>query len=495
MSSRLPQLREVPISTVERLPELPSQKIKSDHDIETWRTTRSYYDFSLFIRRLCESVVGRTLPYEPQETSELTAQAVSSVLSLLETLDGWIDEIPPQDSPQRFGNLAFRTWGKRLEENASALLAIPAPSPLVPHILPYFLTSFGSFVRMDYGTGHEASFAMFLACLTLTRVFEPEEEEERQLVFLVLMRYLKLCWRLQDVYRLEPAGSHGVWGLDDSCFLPYIFGSAQLRDQTEIPVDAVLGYPLPPTNLYFMAIMRIHEVKHGPFYEHSSQLHAIATGVQAWSKVHTGLLKMFEAEVLGKRVVVQHIPLGGIMEWEPVSSAANPDSSAGNLALAAANTASSAASPASLSKSSASSSKSSASSSAHPGPTAAPWATAAAAIAPPSTSKGNSTAVPASATAQAPTAAPWASRSPASAPWASQSSMTAQGLTAAPWTSQAATTAPRATSRAPQAAECASCAAPTVAPWALPPPARTTGAAATRSAGASSVEDTIAEDG
>ena len=26
---------------------------------------------------------------------------------------------------------------------------------------------------------------------------------------------------------------------------------------------------------------------------------------------------MIKAEVLGKRVVVQHIPLGGLMEWEP----------------------------------------------------------------------------------------------------------------------------------------------------------------------------------
>lgn len=107
------------------------------------------------------------------------------------------------------------------------------------------------------------------------------------------------------------------------------------KDQTEIPVSAILHPPLPPTNLYFLSISRIHQVKQGPFFEHSSQLYSIATGVQYWSKVNSGLFKMYEvcgshdaispypnlsdvqAEVLGKRVVVQHIPLGGLLQWDP----------------------------------------------------------------------------------------------------------------------------------------------------------------------------------
>jgi len=122
-------------------------------------------------------------------------------------------------------------FGQRSDRILEQLLA-PEFSVIIPHAKPYLLASFGSFSRMDYGTGHETSFALFLLCLTLVRFFQPVEEEERDLVLTVFLRYLNLCWRLQDVYKLEPAGSHGVWGLDDYCFLPYIFGSGQLRGES-----------------------------------------------------------------------------------------------------------------------------------------------------------------------------------------------------------------------------------------------------------------------
>ncbi|KAI0791204.1 Phosphotyrosyl phosphatase activator [Abortiporus biennis] len=311
-------LRHIPISEVAQMNSLPTTKIKTDEDVELWKTTRSYEDYGIFLRRLNESVVGHFLPW----TSPSLCKATAAILSMLDTLDSWIDDIPPLNTPQRFGNLAFRTWGKKLEHEATNLLTILLPSELhvaIPHLTPYLLTSFGSFTRMDYGTGHETSFALLLLCLSLIRFFEPEPNQERDLVLSVFLRYLQLCWRLQDVYKLEPAGSHGVWGLDDYCFLGYIFGSAQLRE-TDIPVTAILHQPLPPTNLYFLCISRIHQVKYGPFHEHSSQLHSIAIGVPRWAKVNTGLFKMYEAEVLGKRVVVQHIPLGGILEWNVPSS-------------------------------------------------------------------------------------------------------------------------------------------------------------------------------
>ncbi|KAJ7432308.1 serine/threonine-protein phosphatase 2A activator 1 [Mycena galericulata] len=330
MARQLAQLREIPLADVPAL-ESPTLKIQTDEDVETWRRSRSYQDYAIFLRRLNESVVGRDIP----TTSASPSEAVGKLLKMLDSLDKWIDEIPPQASPQRFGNLAFRTWGRRLEKESDTLLErlLPAEyAAVIPQVKPYLLTSFGSFGRMDYGTGHETSFALFLLCLALTRFLQPVPEEERSLVLTVFPQYLRLCWRLQDAYKLEPAGSHGVWGLDDSSFLGYIFGSGQLRDQTQIPVSVVLRPPLPDNNLYFMSIMRIHQVKHGPFHEHSSQLYSIATGVPNWGKVNSGLFKMYEAEVLGKRVVVQHIPLGGLLQWDaaaPAQKEAQPSPAVG----------------------------------------------------------------------------------------------------------------------------------------------------------------------
>ncbi|KAI9456783.1 hypothetical protein F5148DRAFT_364836 [Russula earlei] len=311
-------LRHISPENLVALQAWPTPKIHTDADVEAWKQTRGYSDYSLFLRWLNEAVVGCPLPRTNPDQSE----GIHQILSLLDKLDGWIDDIPPLPTPQRFGNLAFRTWGARLEERADELLTAMMPhcSIAVPHVRPYLLTAFGSFVRMDYGTGHETSFAVFLLCLTLIRFLNFDSEEARDIVLTVFVRYLRLCWRLQDVYRLEPAGSHGVWGLDDSHFLGYIFGSAQLRDQSEVSVSGILHPPLPPTNLYFLSIMRIHQVKRGPFHEHSSQLYSIATGVATWRKVNLGLFKMYEAEVLGKRVVVQHLPLGGIVGWDIISA-------------------------------------------------------------------------------------------------------------------------------------------------------------------------------
>lgn len=134
-------------------------------------------------------------------------------------------------TPSAF-SLEWSSFLTSISQHIDQLLSTALPielHPAIPYLSPYLLASFGSFLRMDYGSGHETCFAIFLLCLSLIRFFTSEQDEERQIVLLLFVRYLRLCWRLQDVYNLEPAGSHGVWGLDDYSFLGYIFGSGQLR--------------------------------------------------------------------------------------------------------------------------------------------------------------------------------------------------------------------------------------------------------------------------
>ncbi|KAG6331065.1 hypothetical protein ID866_8026 [Astraeus odoratus] len=109
LHQELPQLRQIHVS---ELGDLPQYKIKTDDDVFAWKRTRGYRDYWLFLLRLNEAVVGHPVP----QTAGSCNQAITALLTLLDTLDAWINDIPPLQSPQRFGNLAFRTWGARLTQ-------------------------------------------------------------------------------------------------------------------------------------------------------------------------------------------------------------------------------------------------------------------------------------------------------------------------------------------------------------------------------------------
>ena len=106
----------------------------------------------------------------------------------------------------------------------------------------YLEDSFGNSQRVDYGTGHETTFFVFFYCLYKGGILQREDLPAALL--LVFPAYLKVCRHLQTIYWLEPAGSHGVWCLDDYQLLPFVFGAAQLIDNEEIP---------PSVSVFFLA--------------------------------------------------------------------------------------------------------------------------------------------------------------------------------------------------------------------------------------------------
>jgi len=136
-------------------------------------------------------------------------------------------------------------------------------SPAIKELAPYLTQSMGHGTRIDYGSGHELSFVAWLCCLEIIGFLH--RTDHPAVVLKVFVRYLDLVRKLQKTYQLEPAGSHGVWGLDDYQFLPYLWGSSQLRDHPRLKPIAIMQKPLledfASDYMYFAAILSIHQVR------------------------------------------------------------------------------------------------------------------------------------------------------------------------------------------------------------------------------------------
>ncbi|XWW95668.1 hypothetical protein V2A60_003635 [Cordyceps javanica] len=382
------------------LPEFttPVKRIHESSDVPEFLTSLAYRDIGVFIMQLNHAVcprrrrdtpVPQTFVLPPssssskQEQHSSISRPVSALQDLLADVERLIERAPPAPGPRRFGNLSFRTWHSLLGDEAEAMLTRGALGETMAaavaagggeaarrEVASYLLGGFGSAQRLDYGTGHELSFVAFLGCLWKLGHFttdKPEAEMEREIVFSVIEPqvirpsaqevYLALVRKLITTYTLEPAGSHGVWGLDDHSFVPYIFGSAQLTrpiDESDpMPLEgSVRGAPKTgdvtkalvvednrQSNMYFSAIGFINDIKKGPFWEHSPMLFDISGVKDGWGKINKGMIKMYNAEVLSKFPVVQHFPFGSLFSWNRDPNAQNLAAQSGPSAAAATTTA------------------------------------------------------------------------------------------------------------------------------------------------------------
>ncbi|KAL6709983.1 Serine/threonine-protein phosphatase 2A activator 1 [Coniothyrium glycines] len=336
----------------------PIKRINDGHDVDFFLASKAYADILTFIFQLNTSMLPRRTKGSTGQGQNVKAwklhdpdvpfsPVVQNLGRLLDSLTAIVKEAPPDPGPRRFGNISFRTWHDIVHERLPGLLDEYLPAQVLQRqsisavsakaeLEAYLVGSFGSSQRLDYGTGHELSFLAFLGCLWKLGAFPASEdgEQERGLILGVIEPYLVLIRLLIRTYTLEPAGSHGVWGLDDHSFVPYIFGSAQLSPPIISPADVVtegsLAHAPDPAdvakiavvdrersnNLYFSAIGFIYDVKKGPFWEHSPILYDISGIKAGWAKINKGMIKMYNAEVLSKFPVVQHFPFGSLFSWE-----------------------------------------------------------------------------------------------------------------------------------------------------------------------------------
>jgi serine/threonine-protein phosphatase 2A activator len=291
----------------------PRKEITSPTEISSkWEKSEAYRDMIGFILAVNEVVKNKKLT-----DSCHISPVMENLLKLLKTMEQWIEEIPPIDQPQRFGNKAYRQWFQRLSDQGETLLREALPEKFhcaVPELVVYLRESVGNQTRIDYGTGHEFAFVAFLCCLC--KIGACDQNDLAALGLRVFANYIDIMRKVQMEYNLEPAGSQGVWNLDDYQFIPFIWGSAQLLDHPRIKPKSFLNEEMcaafSKDYMFLGCIQHIHKVKRGPFAEHSNQLYNIS-GVPTWSKVNSGLIKMYKAEVLSKFPIIQHFVFGSLL--------------------------------------------------------------------------------------------------------------------------------------------------------------------------------------
>ncbi|KNG45480.1 Phosphotyrosyl phosphatase activator [Stemphylium lycopersici] len=294
----------------------PSRRILSPEDHSLFLKSSTCTLVEAFIYGIADSVRDRSVS-SIKPASEVTP-TVQKVVDILESAGAILAKCPPEDTGSRFGNPVFRLF---LDEIEGALPAWHhdlglSDASQIDEVATYLHNSFGNKRRIDYGSGHELNFFLWLLCLNRLGLLPPETFPALALV--VLPAYLHLMRRVQEAYYLEPAGSHGVWGLDDYQFLPFLFGAAQLLHHPYITPKSIHNALVLEEEgaeyLYLDQIAFVNSVKNVEGLRwHSPMLDDISSA-RNWSKIEAGMRKMFRKEILEKLPVMQHFLFGSLVQ-------------------------------------------------------------------------------------------------------------------------------------------------------------------------------------
>ncbi|KAK5575647.1 hypothetical protein RB653_006780 [Dictyostelium firmibasis] len=293
----------------------PVKVVTNEDDIKKFLRSEACRDLLEYIQTLSDKIKSKPNSTETQNSNE-----IKNIVSMIKEISAYIDSIPPLTQPMRYGNKAYRTFYQKLLDNVEELHRKLLPESMhssIVELSAYLMDAMGNQTRLDYGTGHELHFVVWTYCLRRIGYLKSTDEED--IVLNVFSNYLELVRKLQRVYGLEPAGTHGVWSLDDYQFIPFIWGASQLIGNkfdikpASITIEKVVDQYY-KDYLYIACIKYINTVKKGPFHEHSRDLFNIS-GAASWEKINTGMMKKFYADVLSKVPIIQHFLFGSLISF------------------------------------------------------------------------------------------------------------------------------------------------------------------------------------
>ncbi|KAI8596150.1 hypothetical protein EDD21DRAFT_312524 [Dissophora ornata] len=293
---------------------VPRKEILTKEDLDLFHASPTYANIFEFLEALNESIVGVTSTAECHQS-----EVINGMLDTLDLVNDITEQYPPESGHEsRFGNPAFRKCYDQIVLSAPGWMEkLVLPKEAIPEVTKYFVECWGNRKRIDYGTGHEASFLTWLYCFDKLGLIK--QEDYKAVVIKVFFKYIEVMRNLQFAYWLEPAGSHGVWGLDDYHFLPFLFGAAQLRGHKYIKPKSIhdddIVSEFAKDYMYLSCVKFINSVKSASLRWHSPMLDDISA-VRTWDKVNSGMVKMYKAEVFGKLPIMQHFMFGSLLPFK-----------------------------------------------------------------------------------------------------------------------------------------------------------------------------------
>ncbi|XBW35939.1 hypothetical protein QEN19_001511 [Hanseniaspora menglaensis] len=311
---------------------IPVKRLLTDNDMKIWISTTQFQNLIAFTKKLSMAVRGKT----NQDITEPKSSSIEKINKIIYEISQLVVKNKVSDgnrSISRFGKIEFRTFYDDVKEHSVSLLKENfegLSESQVAELQTYLVNSFGDRQRIDYGSGHELNFLCFLYVL-----YEYEkylsEDDLTNLVLSSFVNYLLLMRSIEKEYWLEPAGSHGVWGLDDYHFLPFLFGASQLADHKHLRPKSIHNDEIvemfSDKYLYFGCISFINSVKTTSSLKWHSPMLDDISGAKNWQKIADGMIKMYEAEVLSKLPIMQHFFFGktimcpdGVTEYHAAST-------------------------------------------------------------------------------------------------------------------------------------------------------------------------------
>lgn len=295
----------------------PCRRILSERDHELFLKSSTHDLIASFVFNLSDSVRDTTIS-GAEKSPAASDPAIIALLAVLDEAEGLLKLSPPVDTGSRFGNPAFRDYLQKVDGSLTKWhekLGVANTDAEEEEVSTYLANSFGSGTRIDYGSGHELNFILWLLCLRQVGIIK--DKTFAAVALIVFPRYLRLMRDIQSTYYLEPAGSHGVWGLDDYQFLPFLFGASQLIDHKHIrPLSIHNEMIIEECNKDYLYLNQIQWVNATKTVQglrwHSPMLDDISSA-KSWTKVEAGMRRMFLAEVLGKLPVAQHFLFGSLL--------------------------------------------------------------------------------------------------------------------------------------------------------------------------------------